>query len=96
MEQIKSFLSELGKKTGKAALSLIRTGAETAADVMGRAAGHAVKFARDKGGELAHAAGDKVKTTAKEHRQGLLLFAACVSGAVMIASLIGYFLGRKK
>lgn len=96
MEQIKSFLMEMGKKTGKAALSLIRTGAETAADVMGRAAGHAVKFARDKGGALVRSAGGKVKSTVKEHRQGLLLIAACVSGAAMAASLIGWFLGRKK
>lgn len=96
MEQIKNRLKDLGRRLGKAAASVIRTAAKAAADLLGRVAGYVAKFARDKGGQMVRSAGNKVKSTAKEHRQGLLLIAACVSGAAMAASLIGWFLGRKK
>ncbi len=96
MERIKETLLELGRKLGKGALALVRTTATTTADLLGRAAGHAASFAKEKGGQMVRCAGDKVKTTAKEHRQGLLLIAACVSGVALVASLIGYLLGRKK
>ena len=96
MEQLKETVLETGKKLLKGALGLMRTTAEATANLMGRAAGHAVVFAKEKGGELVKTTGGKVKTTVKDHRQGLLLIAACVSGAVMVVSLIGYLLGRKK
>ncbi|MBQ6117369.1 MAG: hypothetical protein IJL08_08655 [Oscillospiraceae bacterium] len=96
MEELKKTLLETGKNTLNAALSLVRTTAGATADLLGRAAGHAVKFAKEQGGELVKATGGKVKTAAQDHRQGLLLIAAAVSGVVMIASLVGYLLGRKK
>ena len=96
MEQLKETVLETGKNLLRSALGLMRTTAEATANLMGRAAGHAVVFAKEKGGALVKSAGCKVKTTVKDHRQGLLLIAACVSGAVMVVSLIGYLLGRKK
>ena len=96
MEQIKTALLETGKNILNATLSLVRTTAGATADLLGRAAGHAVVFAREKGGALVKIAGGKAKTAAQDHRQGLLLIAAVVSGVIMAASLIGYFLGRKK
>lgn len=95
MEQIKTALLETGKNILNAALSLVRTTAGATADLLGRAAGHAVVFAREKGGALVKTAGGKAKAAAQDHRQ-VLLIAAAVSGAVMIASLTGYLLGRKK
>ena len=96
MEQLKKAVLETGKTLLQGALGLMRTTAEATANLMGRAAGHAVVFAKDKCGALVKATGGKVKAAAQDHRQGLLLIAACVSGAVMIASLLGYLLGRKK
>lgn len=96
MEQIKSFLMELGKKLGQGALALLRTGAKTGVELVGSVAGKAASCAKEKTGELVRSAGNKVKSTAKEHRQGLLLFAAAVSGVALIASLIGYAMGREK
>ncbi len=96
MEQIKNSLLEAGRKLAQSALALVRATAEATANMMGRAAGHAVVFAREKGGELVRSTGGKAKTAARDHRQGLLLIAAAVSGAVMIASLTGYLLERKK
>ena len=96
MEQIKTALLETGKKMLQGALALVKATATATADLMGRAAGHAVVFAKDKGGALVKDAGGKIKTAAKDHRQGLLLIAACVSGVIMAASLIGFLLGRKK
>ena len=96
MEQLKETVLETGKKLLRSALGLMRTTAEATANLLGRAARHAVVFARDKGGALVKATGGKVKAAAQDHRQGLLLIAAAVSGVIMAASLIGWFLGRKK
>ncbi len=95
MEQIKNSLLEAGRKLAQSALILVRATAEATANMMGRAAGHAVVFAKDAAGKLTKAAGSRVKTAAQDHRQGVLLIAAGVSGAVMLASLLAYFLGRK-
>jgi len=96
MEQIKTALLETGKNILNAALSLVRTTAGVTADLLGRAAGHAVVFAREKGGALVKTAGGKAKAAAQDHRQGLLIAAAAVSGLALAASLLGLLLGRKK
>ena len=96
MEQIKTALLETGKNILNAALSLVRTTAGATADLLGRAAGHAVVFAREKGGELVKTAGGKAKAAAQDHRQVLLIAAAVVSGLALAASLAGLLLGRKK
>ena len=96
MEQLKKTVMETGKKLLQGALGLMRTTAEATVNLMGRAAGHAVVFARDKGGALVKSAGGKVKATVKDHRQSLLLITAAVSGVIMAVSLIGWLLGRKK
>ena len=96
MENIKNTLLETGKKVLEAALKLVRATAEATANLMGRAAGHAVVFVKDQGGALVRTAGGKAKEMAKDHRQGLLMAAAIVSGLVMAASLAGLLLGRKK
>ena len=96
MEQIKTALLETGKNILNAALSLVRTTAGATAALLGRAAGHAVVFAREKGGALVKTAGGKAKAAAQDHRQGLLIAAAVVSGLALAASLAGLLLGRKK
>jgi hypothetical protein len=96
MEQIKSSLLEAGRKLAQSALTLVRATAEATANMMGRAAGHAVVFAREKGGELVKTAGGKAKAAAQDHRQVLLIAAAVVSGLALAASLAGLLLGRKK
>ena len=96
MEQIKSSLLEAGRKLAQSALTLVRATAEATANMLGRAAGHAVVFAKDKGNALVKTAGGRAKAAAQDHRQGLLIAAAAVSGVVLAASLLGLLLGRKK
>ena len=96
MEQLKETVLETGKKLLKGALGLMRTTAEATANLMGRAAGHAVVFAREKGGALVKSAGCKAKAAAQDHRQVLLIAVAVVSGLALAASLAGLLLGRKK
>ena len=96
MEQIKSSLLEAGRNLAQSALTLVRATAEATANMMGRAAGHAVVFAREKGGALVKTAGSKAKAAAQDHRQVLLIAAAVVSGLALAASLLGLLLGRKK
>ena len=96
MEQIKSSLLEAGRNLAQSALTLVRATAEATANMMGRAAGHAAVFAREKGGALVKTAGSKAKAAAQDHRQVLLIAAAVVSGLALAASLLGLLLGRKK
>ena len=96
MEEIKKTVLNVGKNLLDTALKLVKAGAEGAANVLGRLAGHAVAFVRDQGGAVVKSAGAKVKQVAADNRQTLLLIAAAVSGLVMIASLVGFLLGRKK
>ena len=78
------------------ALTLVRATAEATANLLGRAAGHAVVFVKDQTGALVRTAGGKAKEVARDHRQTLLLIAAVVSALALIASLLGLLLGKKK
>ncbi len=96
MEQIKETLLATGKKALNSALTLARATAEATANLLGRAAGHAVVFVKDQTGALVRTAGGKAKEVARDHRQTLLLIAAVVSALALIASLLGLLLGKKK
>ncbi len=96
MEQIVTTLTETGKKLLQAALKLVRGTAETTANMLGRAAGHAVVFLKDQTGALARTAGGKAKAVARDHRQTLLIIGAAISALALIASLAGLLLGKKK
>ena len=96
MEQIKETLLATGKKALNSALTLVRATAEATANLLGRAAGHAVVFVKDQTGALVRTAGGKAKEVDRDHRQTLLLIAAVVSALALIASLLGLLLGKKK
>jgi len=96
MEQIMTTLTDTGKKLLGSALGLVRATAEATANLLGRAAGHAVVFVKDQTGALVRTAGGKAKEAARDHRQTLLLIAAAVSALALIASLVGLLLGKKR